>query len=69
MNDQQQTNKPAYNIVKYYGEGRNRTSGRVGAAWISDKGHMTIVLENPFGSDKIVFNAFPNDDANTETAQ
>ncbi|MEO1610203.1 MAG: hypothetical protein AAFR90_12905 [Pseudomonadota bacterium] len=69
MTDQQQSNKPAYNIVKYYGEGRNRTSGRVGAAWISDKGHMTIVLENPLGPDKIILTAFPVDDANTETAQ
>ena len=56
------SNKPDYNIVKYYGEGKSRTSGRVGAIWKSDKGHLNIILENPFGPEKIILSAFPIDD-------
>jgi len=57
------TNKPDFNIVKFYGEGENQTSGRVGAIWVSDKGHLNIMIENPLGSEKIILTAFPTENS------
>jgi len=67
MTTQQQSNKPVFNIVRYYGEGRNAPHGRVGAIWETDKGNLKIVIENPFGTEKIVLTAFPNEDKDENT--
>ena len=67
MTTQQQSNKPDFNIVRYYGEGPKAPHGRVGAIWENDKGNLTIVIENPFGSDRIVLTAFPNNDKDENT--
>ena len=65
----QQSNKPDFNIVRYYGEGRNAPHGRVGAIWKNDKGNLSIVIENPFGSDRIVLTAFPSEDKDENANQ
>ena len=65
MSDTQTTKRPTHTLVRYYGDGKNARSARIGAIWEKDNGRMSIIINTLDGQIRLM--AFPAEQAETDS--